>query len=216
LSRITLETAANYNQRNRHYVICKVHYNNKSVSDIPVRFQLIEGEGNITPVAYSNFDGIVHCNVNVNKEYLRNKIRAWVDIEGINSGVVFNFSSVNPKPVIRASPLEARNNCFIFELKESNDVDVIFDRYEVSIFAEYKNASFVNYYIAHVDSSKHATRSFNFPNPVVIKGGTSQFVKIPFNSWAKEKIDKLDKWYMGSKLDYRIVLKGDVLSIPLR
>lgn len=215
LSRITLETVTNYNQRNRHYVICKALYNNKPVSDIPVRFQLIEGKGTITPVSYSNSDGFVQSDVNVNKEHPNNKIRAWINIEGVDANLVFNFSSVEPKPIISASPLEVNNNCFTFELKESNDVDVVFDQYEVLINAAYKNASFINYYIARVDNSKHASRSFNLLNPIKIEGGTSQLVKIPFNSWIKAKIDELDKWYMGSNLDYRIVLNenGNRLNI---
>jgi len=209
LSRITLETVANYNQRNMHYVICKALYNNKPVSDIPVRFQIIEGKGSITPVSYSNSDGFAQSDVNISKEHPDNKIRAWIDIEGISSAVVFNFSSIEPKPVISASPLEVRNNCFVFELKERNDVDVVFDQYEVSIDAEYKNASFINYYIARVDDSKYAARSFELLNPVMIKGGTFRLVKIPFNSWVKAKIGELDKWFMGSKLSYRVVLHGN-------
>jgi hypothetical protein len=128
----------------------------------------------------------------------------------------FNFSTVEPRPVIKASPLEVRDNFFAFRVIESNDVDVVYDRYEIYINAEYKNASFVNYYIAHVNGSKHVARSFNLLNPIKIKGGTSQLVKIPFNSWIRNNIGELDKWYMGSKLDYRIVLKGDDFSISVQ
>jgi len=215
-SRIKLKAASNYNQRNRHFVRCKVLYGDNPVTDIPVRFQLTKGKGFITSHGYSDFSGIARCDVNMRSGYPNNKIIAWVDIKGVDSEVFFNFSTVEPRPVIKASPLEVRNNYFAFELKESNNVDVVFDRYEIYINAEYKNASFVNYYIAHVDGNKHAARSFNLLNPIKIKGKTSQLVKIPFNNWAREKIDELDKWYMGSKLDYRIVLKGDGVSIPVQ
>jgi len=54
------------------------------------------------------------------------------------------------------------------------------------------------------------------PSTIRIKGGTSQFVVLPFNSWIKEKRDDFDKWYMGSRLDYRIALKGDDIFIPIQ
>lgn len=209
LSRITIKPVSNYNQRNSRCVLCRVLYSNTPAPDIPVRFQLTEGEGFITSLAYSDTDGVAQCDVNVSKEYPINKIRAWVDIEGVSADLVFHFSSVKPKPVITASPLEVKHDCFVFELKESNDVDVLFNQYEVLINAEYKNASFVNYYIARVDNSKHSFRSFNLLSPIRIKGGTSQVVRIPFNSWIKENLKNLDKWYMGSELDYRIVLRGE-------
>ena len=215
-SRIKLKAASNYNQRNRHFVRCEVLYGDNPVSDIPVRFQLAKGKGFITYHGYSDFSGIARCDVNMRSGYPHNKIKAWVDVEGVNSDVSFNFSSVEPMPVVTASSLEVRNSCFVFELKECNDVDVVFDRYEIYINAEYKNASFINYYIAHVDNNKHASRSFNLLNPVRVKGGTSQLVKIPFNNWVEEKINDLDKWFMGSKLDYRIVLKGDDFSISIQ
>jgi hypothetical protein len=169
LSRITLKAVSNYNQRNNQYVICRVLYNNKPAPDIPIRFQLAEGNGFITPLIFSNADGVAQCDVNVSKEYPSNKIKAWVDIEGIKSGLVFNFSSVEPKPIVTASFLEVRDDCFVFELKESNDVDAVFDSYDIFIDAEYKNASFINYYIARVDNSRHTSRSFNLLNPTSIR-----------------------------------------------
>jgi hypothetical protein len=216
LSRITLKAVSNYNQRDRHFISCKVFYNGEPVSEIPVRFQLTEGNGFITPLTYSYSDGIVQCDVNVSNEYPSNKIKAWVDIEGVDTNLMFNFSSVLPMPVISVSPLEVRDNCFVFELKESNDVDAVFEQYEVSINAEYKNASFINYYIARVDNSKHASCSFNLLNPIKIKGGSSHHVKIPFNSWVRSTKGELDKWYMRSKLDYSIVLNGTSLSVTVQ
>jgi len=215
-SRIKLKAASNYNQRNRHFVRCKVLYGDNPVSDVPVRFQLTEGKGFITSHGYSDFSGIARCEANMRAENPNNKIIAWVDIKGVDSEVVFNFSTVEPRPVIKVFPLEVRDNCFSFRVIESNDVDVVFDRYEIYINAEYKNASFVNYYIAHVDNNKNASRLFNLLNPIMIEGGTFQLVKIPFNNWTREKIDELDKWYMGSKLDYRIVLKGDRIFITIQ
>jgi hypothetical protein len=53
-------------------------------------------------------------------------------------------------------------------------------------------------------------------NPIKIKGGTSQLVKLPFNNWIREKVNELDKWYMGGKLDYRVVLNGASLSITVQ
>ena len=215
-SRIKLKAASNYNQRNRHFVRCKVLYGDNPVSDIPVRFQLTKGKGFITSHGYSDFSGIARCDVNMRSGYPNNKIIAWVDIKGVDSEVVFNFSTVEPRPVIKASPLEVRDNCFSFRVIESNDVDVVFDSYDIFIDAKYKNASFINYYIAHVDNGKHTSCSFNLLNPIRIKGGTSQVARIPFNNWTREKIDELDKWYMGSRLDYRIVLKGDDFSISVQ
>lgn len=214
--RIRLKPVSNYNQRDNHSVSCKVIYNDRPIGDIPVRFLPLEGDGNITPLVYSNSKGIARCDVNLRTGYSNNKMKAWIDIDGIESSIDFIFSSVKPKPIIRASSLEVKNDCFTFEIKEINDVDVVFDKYEVFINAEYKNASFINYYIAHVDSSKHVSRSFSLLNPVKIKGGSSQKVRIPFNRWVQEEIQELDKWYMGCRLDYRVVLAGDVFSITVQ
>jgi len=216
LSRIRLKPISNYNQRDNFFVSCKTVYDEKPISDIPVRFQLSEGNGFITPLVYSDLNGIAKCDVNMKSEISSNKIKTWIDLGGVDSGIVFSFSTIKPKPIVKASFLEVKNNCFAFSIKECNDIDVVFDKYEIHINAEYKNASFINYYITHVDNNKHASSSFNLLNQIKIRGGTHQPVKIPFNSWLEEQIDELDKWYMGSKIDYKIVLRGNNVSIPIQ
>jgi len=213
LSRINLMAVSNYDQRYRHYVICKALYNNRPAQNIPIRFELLKGNGLITPLTYTDLSGTARCDISSNAERLCNEVKAFIDLEGVQAEHIFTFSTAEPRPIIVTSPLKVIEDCFVFEVRENNDVGATFTSYEVSIGATYRNASFINYYIARVDSSKSVSRSFNFMHPIEIPGRSYQVIKIPFNSWLKQKTNELNKWYMGSNIEYRLVLKGNEAEV---
>ena len=120
------------------------------------------------------------------------------------------------KPKLRVSPLSVTDNCFAFEVAELNGVGVEFDKYEVYINARYRNAKFINYYIAKVDRQKKASRTFDFIKPVKVDGNTSRIVMIPLNRWVKEKMDDFTSIVLGSQIDYQVVLHSGALSLAVR
>ena len=120
------------------------------------------------------------------------------------------------KPKLRVSPLSVTDNCFAFEVAELNGVDVAFDKYEVYINARYRNAKFINYYVANVDKQKKASRTFDFLQPVKVDGNTSRIVMIPLNQWVKEKMDDFTSTILGSQIDYQVVLHSGALSLVVR
>ena len=176
----------------------------------------MRGNGAVTALTYTDENGFAQSDVELSHGTPDNQIRAFIDIDGTNSDYIFNFSTVKPKPIIIASPLEVRENCFVFELREENDVDVEFTSYEVLIDALYKNASFINYYIARVDSNKSVSRSFDLLPPIRLTGNSSRIIKIPFNLWIEGKTKELNKWYMGSNLEHKVILKGNDSSITIQ
>ena len=141
---------------------------------------------------------------------------AFVDIDGVDTECVFDFSTVEPKPILIASPLEVRDNCFVFELRENNDIEVELTSFEVLINAIYKNASFINYYVARVESNKSVSRSFHLLPPIRLAGNSARIIKIPFNAWIENKTNELNKWYMGSTLEQKVILKGADISVTVQ
>jgi len=198
---------------NAKYLSCKVLFKGCPVADIPVRFKLMHGRGTITSTALTDSDGIVRCDYNLTEGFSNNRVLAWIDITGADVQEHFVFSTVIIKPDIRPSLLIVKENCFSFELIEASNIDAEFDRYEVHIDARYRYADFMNYFIIHTDRNKNASRSFNLSRPIRISGKTTQPVTIPFNRWVTETVGSFKKWYLGSQIDYRIVLKGTEVDI---
>lgn len=213
---LSIRPHSNYDQRSSRAVSCQVLFRGTPVQGVPIAFWLLEGSGALDPQTITNTDGIATCGVILKQEVPHNRISARIDVEGIDAFTTFAFSTINPQPVLHVSPLEIVDNGFAFTISESNHVDTIFDRYEIDIQADYRLSSFISYYIVHVDRHNGITGSFNLQTPIKIHGGSTQNVVIPFNSWARKNKDDLDRWYLGSSLDYRIVLHGNGHSISVQ
>jgi len=54
-------------------------------------------------------------------------------MDGFGNEVVLTFSTIEPSAVVSASPLEVKGDLISFQLKESNQVDVTYDTYEISL-----------------------------------------------------------------------------------
>lgn len=120
------------------------------------------------------------------------------------------------KPVLKVSPLIMTDRCFTFEIAETNGKDISFDRYSVSLNADYNNAKLINYYVMKVDKEKNLERSFDLIQPIHVKGSSTKVVMIPYNSWVKENIDNLSSFILGSKISYEVFLHSNGLSVGVR
>lgn len=216
LSKLRIEKIVNYDQKERHYIVARVLFNNLPAANVPVAFKVVEGQGSVMPLVYSDSDGLVQSDADLKVNYQHNRIESNVAVDGARAEAVFDFSTVEPHSFVVSSPLEIQGDCFSFELKEKNGTEAVFDRYEVYMQAEYKAASFINYYIARVEDSKSVVNTFGLLSSIKVNAGESVTAKIPFNPWVRQKIKELDKWYMGSSLDYRIVLAGNNVSVDVR
>lgn len=120
------------------------------------------------------------------------------------------------KPKVRVSSLEVTDQYFAFEVAEINGVDIVFDRYDVSLNAQYRNAGFISYYIKKVDKGRSASRSFDLVRPIKVRGNSTKVVMIPVNQWVREKWAELSSVMLGSQIDHKVVLHAGPLSLAVR
>jgi len=120
------------------------------------------------------------------------------------------------KPKLRVSALEVTDQYFAFEVAEVNGVDIVFDRYDVSVNAQYRNAGFISYYIKKVDKTRNASRSFDLIRPISVRGNSTKVVMIPVNHWVREKESEFSSVMLGSDVEYSLQLHYGGLSVGVR
>ncbi|HCJ67090.1 MAG TPA: hypothetical protein DHV62_07150 [Elusimicrobia bacterium] len=227
INSLTIVMNSNYKERpsSERRVSVLVKIDEAPAKNVPVKFEIIEGEGKPDKIVYTDNKGIAISKVDMRSVRVDNRARAFIDLSdvltvdsrlcGFNKPkeVNFIFSTLDKIANIESGSLSVEKKgwllnkklFFKFDLKETHGLGVTFNWYEVRLNATYENKP---WFREREIWSNSLEGSFNLNDAIRIPGGGIVQNEIEWSQWFYEALRTLAKKKYFKRVNFVFTLRG--------
>lgn len=214
VSSLRLLKELNYSEKPRsmHSVSVRANIGDVPAMNMPVRFEIISGEGIVAPLVFTNKDGIASSGIDMSSIRGDNQVKAFIDLSDILAidkrlsplneikQVNFTFSTLSKVANVQGGTLYVdkkkeswfkKISLLKFDLREVNGLGAAFDRYDLEVKGLFKRKHWLS---GRVKSwSKSEIGSFNLNDKITIKGKGRAKGVLEWNSWLTDTFKSMSK-----------------------